>query len=161
MWTVRLGLTRNMEAVWALVLAASFRDRRVRLLAGLLAAKWAVSYAGFLYVGEWAPVFTDAVAATLCVCCLTCAPIRRSYVSALFILTLLVHGAYWLTGEVGLWWPVAYYYALILLYTLQVLTLLPWERVRVRRLVRSRRRSMARRPVFSHRVSRTQDQIAP
>lgn len=134
-----------IEAAWIVLLVFAASARRMRPIAGVLALKWGVSYLAFGVVGEFAPAVTDILVGSLGVAvAASLRTARGDLVAGLFVVTALIHAAYWLAWEVGLWLPLTYYYALLMTYTLQVVLICPWERVNVRRLVdRVRRGGLA------------------
>lgn len=118
-----------MEIVWTALLAVAYRDKQVRTLADLLVVKWALSYFGALFVGDWAPMLSDIGVALFCVG-FSRMTVRRELIGWLFAATLLVHAAYWIAWERGVWYPDHYKAALAVMYTLMVFALWPWERLR-------------------------------
>lgn len=118
-----------MEFAWIALLAVAYLDRRVRPLADLLVVKWVLSYVGILFLTDWMPMMTDAAIGVVCLAA-TRLTLRREIVGGIIIASMLVHAAYWTSWEHGIWWPGTYKVLENGLYTLAVLTLMPWERVR-------------------------------
>lgn len=121
-----------IEWLWAglLVLAASHRDARV--LALLLAFKWAANYAAFHLIGEGAPALVDVAVGTVGV---VWASRHRAWwsdiVAAGFVLTPLVHVWYWFPQAPGVVSALAYYWLVVGLFTTQVAAL-AWPAVHPR-----------------------------
>lgn len=112
------------EWLWAGLLILSASHRATRALALLLALKWAVNYAAFHLIAETAPALIDVALGTIGV---IWASRRRAVwsdvVVAGFILTLVVHAWYWLQYAAGGVSPVAYYWLIAGLFTMQVAAL--------------------------------------
>lgn len=118
-----------MEFAWIALLAVAYVDKRVRSLADLLVAKWALSYIGILFLADWMPMMTDAALGIVCLAAARLT-LRREIVGGIFIASVLVHATYWTSWEHGIWWPGTYKVLENGLYTLAVLALMPWEKVR-------------------------------
>lgn len=133
-----------IEPIWAGLLALAVCWRQTRLLAGLLAIKWATNYAAFTYA-EWAPVYVDLILGSIGTA--AAARIHRrwaDFVIAGFVLTPLVHAWYW--AGLGMAHPVTYYWLVIGLFTAQVLAVAwPGGRIHVASLVRRVDRAVRRR----------------
>ncbi len=111
-----------MEWLWACLLMVAFLCRETRPLACILGLKWLANYAVFDFI-EWAPVFIDMAAAVVAVLWYAHRP--NPYTDAAlagFILTALVHGAYWpLWYDVGATGASLYYHSVIALFTAMTL----------------------------------------
>lgn len=113
-----------IEWLWAglLILAASHRATRPMAL--LLALKWAANYAAFRLISETAPALIDIALGTVGVIWLSRLHSRwADVVIAGFVLTPLVHAWYWFQYPAGTASPLAYYWLIVGLFTMQVAAL--------------------------------------
>lgn len=113
-----------IEAVWALLFVFAYRDRRNRFLADVLVAKWVLNYFAFLFVSEQAPIIVDIVFGTIGV---YLSAGVKPLVAWLFVATVLIRASYWSLWDIGVWLPLPYYYALLGIFTAQVLLICPWR----------------------------------
>lgn len=110
-----------IEGLWAGLLLLAASHRRTRLVALLLAVKWATNYAAFRLIGEAAPVVIDIALGAVGVVWATRVHSRwADVVIAGFVLTPLVHAWYWFQYLTGTASPLLYYWLIIGLFTLQV-----------------------------------------
>lgn len=91
-----------IECLWALFLAVAMADRQARPLAFLLTIKWACSYAAFYVGADRALVLIDVVAGIIGCGWLGNIPAtRRAVIASTFVVTPLIHGAYWIIADAG------------------------------------------------------------
>lgn len=110
-----------IEWLWAGLLLLAASHRATRLVALLLALKWAANYAAFRLVGEAAPVVIDLALGALGVVWATRVHARwADVVIGGFVLTPLVHAWYWFQPAAGPASPLVYYWLIVGLFTLQV-----------------------------------------
>ncbi len=109
-----------MEWLWAGLLALAASHRATRPLALLLALKWASNYTAFRLIGETAPALIDVALGTVGVIWASRLHARwADVVTAGFVLTPLVHAWYWLQPVPGALSPLAYYWIVVGLFSIQ------------------------------------------
>lgn len=136
-----------MEWAWAGLLILAALHRAARPLALLLALKWACNYTAFRLLGETAPALIDVAIGTVGVIWASRLQTRWSdVVIAGFVLTPLVHAWYWLQPAPGALSPLAYYWIVACLFSVQVAAVAwPAAQTRGRSLLRQWR-SVRTRP---------------
>jgi len=110
-----------IEWLWAGLLLLAASHRGTRLVALLLALKWAANYAAFRLIGEAAPAVIDLALGAFGVVWATRVHARwADVVIAGFVLTPLIHAWYWLQHAAGTASPLVYYWLIVGVFTLQV-----------------------------------------
>lgn len=113
-----------IEGLWAALLILAGSHRATRIVALLLALKWAANYAAFRLIGEAAPVVIDLALGAVGVVWATRLHARwADLVIAGFVLTPLVHAWYWFQPAAGSASPLVYYWLIVGLFSVQVAAL--------------------------------------
>lgn len=113
-----------MEWLWAGLLLVAATHPATRALALLLALKWACNYTAFRLIGETAPALIDVAIGTVGVVWASRRHTRwADVVIAGFVLSPLVHAWYWFQAAPGALSPVAYYWIVVGLFSMQVAAL--------------------------------------
>jgi hypothetical protein len=134
-----------IEWLWGLLLLAALLEREARLLAVLLAAKWALNYAA-AGQGVWfLPPLIDLAAGSLGVwLAMRLDDWRGPVLASVFVVVPIIHAWHWILWAEGVWVGVQYFWFMLGLFTAQVVILGgPGVRDRVHRVVD--------RMAFSHR----------
>lgn len=114
-----------MELLWGCLLALSSLAPKSRLLAGLLAAKWAASYFA-ASAGWWREVAAIDIAfggLFVLVNAYQRDAVSR-WVASIQTVVLLAHGWHWLLWDAGAYVGVTYFHVMLWLFTAQVFALL-------------------------------------
>ncbi len=106
------------EGLWALLLIAPLWNRETRPLAWLVAVKFALIYSLYLPFPA-APAVIDLAFAPLMLWLVTrgSGSVWQTVFGSLYVLSLLAHGVHWTLWSSGVYVGVAYYHAMLWLFT--------------------------------------------